>query len=54
MEWYIPMTIIPGIGLIILSTTNIILALNNEISNLENEKRINVSIIKSKLSQLKK
>ena len=53
MEWYIPMTIIPGIGLIILSTSNIMLALNNEISNLEDRPSRNSEIIKSKLSQLK-
>ena len=53
MEWYIPMTIIPGIGLIILSTSNIMLALNNEISNLEDRQSRKNEIIKSKLSQLK-
>ena len=53
MEWYIPMTIIPGIGLIILSTSNIMLALNNEISKLEEAQREKIEIIKSKLSQLK-
>ncbi len=53
MEWYIPMTIIPGIGLIILSTSNIMLALNNEITQLckEEKKR---AIIQLKLAQLKR
>lgn len=34
MEWYLPITIMPAIGLIILSTTNFIIALNNEIYEL--------------------
>jgi len=29
MQWYIPITIIPGIGLIIISTSNLLIALNN-------------------------
>jgi len=53
MEWYVPMTIIPGIGLIILSTSNIMLSLNNEIGVLENKEAKDVTIIKVKLSQLK-
>lgn len=55
MEWYIPMTIIPGIGLLILSTSNIMLSLNNEITQLNNQrdKRIDI-IVKLKLAQLKK
>ena len=54
MEWYLPMTIIPGIGLIILSTSNIMLALNSEINKLEMEKGPKIDIIRSKLSQLKR
>jgi len=54
MEWYIPMTIIPGIGLLILSTSNIMLALNMEINELEMELNPNIGIIRSKLSQLKR
>lgn len=34
MEWYVPMTILPGIGLIILSTSNFLIALNIEIAQL--------------------
>tara|TARA_B100000809_G_C14981592_1_gene474721 strand:+ start:70 stop:435 length:366 start_codon:yes stop_codon:yes gene_type:complete len=54
MKWYLPMTIIPGIGLIILSTTNSMLALNNEISQLNNQENKKIEIIKLKLLQLKK
>ena len=53
MEWYLPITIIPGIGLVILSTSNILLALNREITQLEAAAQENVSIIASKLVQLK-
>ena len=48
------MTIIPGIGLIIMSTSNIMLALNDEISQLEHEENKVVEIIDAKLSQLKR
>ena len=54
MQWYIPMTIIPGVGLLILSTTNLMLALNNEIGQLHASKKNRLSIIKKKLKQLKK
>lgn len=55
MQWYIPMTIIPGIGLLILSTSNIMLSLNNEISQLnsQRDKRLDI-IIRLKLAQLKR
>ena len=54
MEWYIPITIIPGIGFIITATSNILLHLNDEISGLEKDDGIHCSlIIKDKLKQLK-
>ncbi len=58
MEWYIPITILPGIGLLILSTSNILIALNQEIVELEvRESKLNKekfrSIVKKKLAQLK-
>jgi steroid 5-alpha reductase family enzyme len=54
MEWYIPITILPGIGMIILSTSNILISLNDEISNMSNEKEKYTSIINQKIKQLKK
>lgn len=54
MEWYLPMTIIPGVGLLILSTSNIMLALNNELSLLIKEKQQYQFIIQNKLKQLKR
>lgn len=53
MEWYIPLTIIPGIGFIILSTSNIMLALNTEITQLCKE-HSNDAVIDLKLAQLKR
>ena len=53
MTWYIPLTIIPGIALIIMSTSNFVVALNTEISLLKKEgSDQNRSIIKLKLNQL--
>jgi len=55
MAWYIPLTIIPGVALIILSTSNFTIALNAEISQMKKENsEINKSIIKQKLNQLTK
>ena len=54
MQWYIPITIIPGIGLIIMSTSNILIALNAEVSALHREKEVFAEIIVLKLGQLKR
>ncbi len=54
MEWYIPITILPGIGFLILSTANFLISLNDEIKELEEDCKKNYSIIKQKLIQLKK
>lgn len=54
MEWYFPITIIPGIALLILSTTSLILALNAELTQLAEEgKRIEI-IVDQKINQLKR
>ncbi len=53
MEWYIPITIIPATGLLTLSTSSLLIALNNEIRDLIIEKEKYESIIKLKLGQLK-
>lgn len=52
MEWYVPITIIPGIGMLVQSTSGLLLALNNEISSLINQKG-KANIIERKLKQLK-
>jgi len=53
MEWYIPITIIPSIGLIIASTSNIMLELNKEITELINIYKADNNIINAKIIQLK-
>jgi len=52
MDWYIPITILPGIGLLILSTSNQMIALSNEImERFKSEADENVSL--RKIRQLK-
>jgi hypothetical protein len=53
-EWYVPITILPGICLLILSTSNIMIDLSREIKVLINENEGNAStLIERKLKQLK-
>ena len=51
-NWYLPMTIVPGMGLIILSTSNLLISLNIEIKTMIGP-CTEIDIIKRKLSQLK-
>ena len=50
--WYLPMTIVPGLGLIILSTSNLVVTLSNEISAMITSSK-EKTIITRKLTQLK-
>ncbi|MDO7172953.1 hypothetical protein [Mariniflexile sp. AS56] len=51
-NWYLPITIVPGLGLLILSTSNLMVTLSNEISAMiDNSKE--KTIIVRKLKQLK-
>jgi len=52
-NWYIPITIIPGIGLLILSTSNLMVTLSSEINILIHNDDENEAIINRKLIQLK-
>lgn len=52
-NWYLPITIVPGIGLLILSTSNLMVTLSNELSGLIKEHSKDESIILRKLAQLK-
>ncbi|MEP0263034.1 hypothetical protein [Dokdonia sp.] len=52
-NWYIPITIIPGIGLLILSTSNLMVTLTTEINTLIHSTDENDLIINRKLVQLK-
>ena len=54
-NWYLPITIIPGIGLLILSTSNLLVTLSNEIKTLISEEKQECTnlLIQQKLKQLK-
>lgn len=52
-NWLLPITIVPGIGLLILSTSNLMVTLSAEINGLKNNKPENEAIISRKLIQLK-
>jgi len=54
MDWYLPITIIPGIGLLILSTSTQLLGLSTEISTLvsEGHTKFQRSIANKKIKQL--
>ena len=54
MDWYIPITLLPGIALLILSTSNFIIAINVEIQELKEKEELYEEIIKLKLIQLKR
>ena len=54
MQWIIPITVLPGIALIVMSTSNILLSLNNEITMLNKEKEKYMEIIRLKLIQMKR
>ncbi len=54
MEWYGPLTILPAVGLLVLSTSGFIIALSEEISKLSSEKEKYMEIIMLKLKQLKR
>jgi phage shock protein PspC (stress-responsive transcriptional regulator) len=51
-NWYLPITIIPGIGLIVLSTSNLMVALSNELDKLISTCKDD-TIINRKMAQLK-
>lgn len=53
-NWYLPITLVPGLGLLILSTSNLMLNLSNEISSLINNANVEDGIIKRKIIQLKR
>ena len=54
MQWIIPITVLPGIALIVMSTSNILLHLNNEVTLLNKEKEKYREIIRLKLIQMKR
>ena len=54
MEWYIPLTILPAIALIILSTSNFLVALDGEILLLSTGEENIKHILAKKVRQLKR
>ncbi len=53
-NWYVPITIVPAIGLLILSTSNLMIALSSELNDLISKKELRKLIISRKLKQLKR
>ncbi|HAA13920.1 MAG TPA: hypothetical protein DCE41_20415 [Cytophagales bacterium] len=54
MEWYLPITVLPGIALLILSTSNFVININQEIKQLKQEEDRYAEIIQLKLAQLRR
>ncbi len=50
-EWFFPMTLLPGVGLLIMSTSSLSMGLSNEIAMLLKEEG-NPIVIKRKIKQL--
>ena len=51
-EWYFPITLLPGVGLLIMSTSSLSMGLSNELSSLLNTPDSNHDIIRKKIHQL--
>ncbi|MEO0570808.1 MAG: DUF2721 domain-containing protein [Bacteroidota bacterium] len=52
-NWYVPITIVPGIGLLLMSTSNLLGQLSTEIKNLLAEHDDYEALLHRKLKQLK-
>ena len=52
-HWYIPITIVPGIGLLLMSTSQLLVALSKEIKEMITEARATEALMQRKLRQLK-
>lgn len=52
-NWYLPITLVPGIGLLILSTSNLMVTLSNELNGFKIEDLKDDAIFSRKLAQLK-
>lgn len=53
MEWYIPITFLPAIGLLILSSSNLLVALNVELDQLKKAEHL-ADVYADKVKQLKR
>jgi hypothetical protein len=54
MQWILPVTVIPGIGLIIMSTSSLLISLNKEIAGLNQDRERYIEVIELKIRQLKR
>ena len=54
MQWILPVTVIPGIGLIIMSTSSLLINLNREIAGLNQDRERYIEVIELKIRQLKR
>lgn len=54
MEWYIPISLLPGIAILIMSTGNFIVALNAELKELKKQYNLYEVVIKMKIKQLRR
>ncbi len=52
-QWYIPITILPGICLLILSTSSLLIALNGEIFELCRD-QTQIEVVRKKIAQLER
>lgn len=50
--WYFPITLLPGVGLLIMSTSSLSMGLSSELSDLLSTKDSNHEIIRKKIHQL--
>ena len=53
-QWILPLTVLPGIALIIMATSNLVISLNQEITQLNKERDKYKQIIVMKIVQLKR
>lgn len=51
-SWIFPITMLPGVGLLIMSTTNLINSLSEEIDHLHHNHKSNTDLIFKKINQL--
>jgi hypothetical protein len=51
-SWILPITPLPGIGLLIMSTSNIVVALSEEIDHIEHQHQKMTPLIELKINQL--
>ena len=51
-NWIFPLTILPGIGLLIMSSTNWSVAITGEINQLLNDDQCNMTLLQKKIQQL--